>query len=269
MKCKDISKTSKVLIIFLVIPVVFISYKAINILILPFPLVEMEYISETSTFNQKPIDGNLDYNFLEIVPEMVANVKRQIGKSHNNTADIVLSTSEEMFQSPEMIYPICSEQAKYLVFLAKKRGINARVLWLYSHTVAEVYHTHLGWVMIDPSNEEFFMHRNNKSYASVTDLITNFDNYVPLNVISASTGNNRENIEDNSFHVHVYKKQTVIVELEVNDVFKIHLVDRSLLFILKTFFIQMELGGRQWIRPDSERLGNFNLLKIVGSIFRD
>ena len=64
------------------------------------------------------------------------------------------------------------------------------------------------------------MHRNNKSYASVTDLITNFDNYVPLNVISASTGNNRENIEDNSFHVHVYKKQTVFVELEANDILR-------------------------------------------------
>jgi hypothetical protein len=39
--------------------------------------------------------------------------------------------------------------------------------------------------------------------------------------------------------------------------------------ISKTFFIEMELGVRQWLRPDSERLGNFNLLKIVGSIFRD
>ena len=38
--------------------------------------------------------------------------------------------------------------------------------------------------------------------------------------------------------------------------------------ISKTFFIEMELGVRQWLRPDSERLGNFNLLKIVGSIFR-
>jgi hypothetical protein len=90
MKCKDISKTSKVLIIFLVIPVVFISYKAINILVLPFPLVEMKYINDVSVFNQKPIDGNLDYNFQKIVPEMVSNVKRQIGKNHNTTAGKVL-----------------------------------------------------------------------------------------------------------------------------------------------------------------------------------
>ncbi len=268
MKCKDISKTSKVLIIFLVIPVVFISYKAINILILPFPLIEMEYINGVSAFNQKPIDGNIDYNFQKIVPEMVSNVKRQIGKNHNYTAEKILSTSEEMFQSPETIYPICSEQAKYLVYLAKEMGLNARVLWLSGHTVAEVYHTLLGWVMIDPYTERFFMHKDNKSYASVTDLITNYDNYVQLEVISTSTVNNKKNIKANSLR-HVYEKQTVIVELEANDVFKIHLVDRSLLFILKTFFVEMELGGRQWLRPDSERLGNFNLLKIVGSIFRD
>ena len=158
MKCKDILKTSKVLIIFLVIPVVFISYKAINILILPFPFIEMEYINGVSAFNQKPIDGNLDYNFQKIVPEMVSNVRRRIGKdsfwsNDNYTADKVISTSEEMFQSPEMIYPICTEQAKYLVYLAKERGLNARVLWLSGHTVAEVYHTLLGWVMIDPYTE--------------------------------------------------------------------------------------------------------------------
>ena len=122
--------------------------------------------------------------------------------------------------------------------------------------------------MIDPYNEQFFMHRNFKSYASVTDLITNNDNYVQLKVTSALTGNNKKNIEANSSR-YVYENQAVIVELEVDDVYKIHLVARSLPFILKTFFIEMELGGRQWIRPDSERLGNFNLLKIVGSIFRD
>ena len=175
MKCKDISKTSKVLIIFLVIPVVFISYKAINILVLPFPLVEMKYINDVSVFNQKPIDGNLDYNFQKIAPEMVSNVKRQFtrAKYYQSLYNVgLLSTSEEMFQSPEMIYPICSEQAKYLVYLAKENGINARVLWLSGHTVAEVYHTLLGWVMIDPYTERFFMHKDNKSYASVTDLIT-------------------------------------------------------------------------------------------------
>jgi len=268
MKCKKISKTSKVFMVFLVIPVVFISYKAINILILPFPLIEMEYIYDVSAFNQKPIDGNLDYNFQKIVPEMVSNVKRQMGKNHNYTAVKVLSTSEEMFQSPEMIYPICSEQAKYLVYLAKERGINARVLWLCGHTVAEIYHTLLDWVMIDPYKERFFMHKDNKSYASVTDLITSYDNYVQLKVISDSTENNEKIIEINSLR-HIYENQAVIVELEADDVYKIHLVTRSLPFILKTFFIEMELGGRQWLRPDSERLGNFNLLKIVGSIFRD
>ncbi len=268
MECKDISKASKLLIIFLIIPVVFISYKAINILILPFPLVEMEYINGVSAFNQKPIDGNLDYNFQKIVPEMVSNVKIRIGKDHKYPAVKVLSTSEEMFQSPEMIYPICSEQAKYLVYLAKERGINARVLWLSGHTVAEVYHALLGWVMIDPYTERFFMHKDNKSYASVTDLITNYDNYVQLKVISDSTEYNNKNIEDKSLR-RIYEDQVVIVELEADDVYKIHLVTRSLPFMLKTFLIEMELGGRQWLRPDSERLGNFNLLKIVGSIFRD
>ena len=268
MKCKDISRTSKVLIIFLVIPVVFISYKAINILILPFPLIEMEYINGVSAFNQKPIDSNLDYNFQKIVPEMVSNVKIRIGKDHKYPAVKVLSTSEEMFQSPEMIYPICSEQAKYLAYLAKEMGLNARVLWLSGHTVAEVYHTLLGWVMIDPYTERFFMHKDNKSYASVTDLITNYDNYVQFKVISDSTGNSIKNIEDKSLR-RIYENQAVIVELEADDVYKIHLVTRSLPFMLKTFFIEMELGGRQWLRPDSERLGNFNLLKIVGSIFRD
>jgi hypothetical protein len=268
MECKDISKASKLLIIFLIIPVVFISYKAINILILPFPLVEMEYINDVSAFNQKPIDGNLDYNFQKIVPEMVSNVKIRIGKDHKYPAVKVLSTSEEMFQSPEMIYPICSEQAKYLAYLAKERGINARVLWLSGHTVAEVYHTLLGWVMIDPYTERFFMHKDNKSYASVTDLITNYDNYVQLKVISDSTENNKKDIEDNSLR-RIYENQAVIVELEIDDVYKIHVVDRSLPFTLKSFFIEMDLGGRQWLRPDSKRLGNFNLLKIVGSIFRD
>ena len=112
------------------------------------------------------------------------------------------------------------------------------------------------------------MHKDNKSYASVTDLITNYDNYVQLKMISDSTENNKKDIEDKSLR-RIYENQAVIVELEADDVYKIHLVNRSLPFMLKTFFIEMELDGRQWLRPDSERLGNFNLLKIAGSIFRD
>lgn len=263
----------KTLIVVSAVFVLAIGYKSYNIIIQPFPLVSMEHIKSNSDFNKKPVNGNMDFEFQELIPELVAKVRKRVG------ADLpivklpvhrkLISTSTAMHQYPEGIYPICSEHAKYLVYLAKDLGINARVIWMQGHTTAEVFHSRHGWVMVDTYQNQIFKHKQNGAYASVTDLVNNYEDYRLIIPVPGLPIYRAGNIPPPDHSPVVYKNQELIVEIDYDDVYRMPLANRSATFLLKTFFVRMDMHGKQWVRQNSEKVGNLNLQKIINSTYEE
>ena len=65
----------------------------------------------------------------------------------------------------------------------------------------------------------------------------------------------------------VFENQNIIAVMSEEDMYRMSALNRSIPFILRTFFVRAEMRGRQWLRPTSDRLGCFNLWKTMVSLF--
>jgi hypothetical protein len=214
----------------------------------------------------------LDFEFQEIIPGLVAKVRKRIGADLPTVLlpvhDKLVSTSVAMYQYAESINPICSEHAKYFVYLAKEQGFNARVIWLQGHTTAEIFHYKHGWVMVDTYGNQMFRHKQNGAYASVTVLVNNYKDYTLIRPVPRLPNYRAGNIPPGKSLV-IYKNQELIVEIDYNDVYRMPLENRSVTFLLKTFFIGMDMHGKQWVHQNSGKVGNLNLKKIINSTYEE
>ena len=154
-----------------------------NILIRPFPFIDVSYISSIEEFNAPPTRLDVDINLplsIETIKKAVsytklynydqnnkvfsdiqkatAATKRLMGVSQGND---IRALSNALLENPKF-HDGCSEASKVFSIIMQSLGYQARVIWMKGHTVSEVFTEKNGWVLVDVYGNVVF--RNKSQY---------------------------------------------------------------------------------------------------------
>ena len=91
--------------------------------------------------------------------------------SSNTRHQCVAGTSDPI-KVLELGYGCCDETARALKSLWMMAGLDSRICYMTFHTVPEVYYDG-DWHMFDPDQKVFYLEEDNKTIASVEEIVEN------------------------------------------------------------------------------------------------
>ncbi|HPG30437.1 MAG TPA: transglutaminase-like domain-containing protein [bacterium] len=246
-----------------------------------FPFISMKYVYDKKEFNSpESLNYNLmiskfsaDYiknyfqklnlnyaNEYEIIYAIVKFVRKHLKPEYNDISNI-----DAVFKNRDSEYDaICSGYSQLVCAAAQTLGFKSRTIWMQGHTVAEIYFSKSGWVMVDSNGNLIFRNKINNLFASCVDLITDFDSYIPFRIDETINGNDYDYISMNE--TEVFKNNKTAVIIESRSLLSFTSDSRNPLKIVKYLIGHNIAEGMQFVSHNSKKYGNqrFNVVFFFG-----
>ena len=254
----------------------------------PFRFAHMEYIQDINDFNADPtellnkydlelkiplsqVENEQILNFIDrfkdstcIDSEFICDIKQiTIAAQYLqslSSGEILRERFDDFISEDIRFKKICSESSKLAVIFAQSLGYNGRVVWMYGHTVSEIYHPDKGWLMIDTYGNVMF--KRNGEYLSIVDIISDYKNTQPLNIVEANYLKNIDYIVSGYLQneTNVYSKQNLMVILRGGDLLDMRNANRVPSLVFKSILgLNYAIYGIQYVGEERDKVGNFGL----------
>lgn len=264
------------IIIFLITPPAFLYYlKYMNV----FPFITIEHIESIEEFNE--ID-NLSYELElseyseNIINEYFSKMDMDNMSYENIIYEITLFVRENLQHQSNVIhkiapileseepYPaICSGYSKLAVAISNTLGYPARVVWMWGHTVSEIYFADYGWVMVDTNGNVIFRNKQSNKFASIIDLTDNFDDYVPEKIISDEKFLEEDLSPDyleEEDSINVFDDNEIIVVIDADNLMDFDIKSNNLVEIIGYLTGDDIAEGIQYVGKNKINYGNKRLV---------
>jgi hypothetical protein len=258
-----------------------------NIVVRPFPFLDVTYAQRISKFNAAPDDFpiKLEIPLALVAPDAVADetIQSAIGKPLLTKVTIATDYARRLqevstgarirgindaFSRDSAFASVCSESSKVFVAIMQLMGISARVVWMDGHTVSEVWNVD-HWMMVDTYGNLMARDQNGR-FLSVVEITANYDES-QFTRVSAVTGKLIPDYLPDGYlnsQENVYRRQSLYFVVDGEHLFSFHDSTRSVAKVLLSVVdVDPErIGyGVQFVGDDFRKVGNvgINLIRRI------
>ena len=257
-----------------------------NVIIRPFPFIDVSYIISIEEFNAPPIQLDIDIN----LPLSNKTIKKAISytepyndypvndffgdiqKATAATEKLMSFSQGSDFRTISDVLTLntrflsgCSESAKIFSAIMQSLGYQTRVIWMKGHTVPEIFVAKYGWVLVDVYGNVIFQNKFNK-FMSLLSVVENYEEARPQPIVKRKENIYRSWGEDflsNGYFLtsdNAYKGQTLFLIVEGKNLFSFHKNTRIFTKIISSMVSYKSISkAMQYVGKNSEMVGNFGL----------
>lgn len=274
--------SKKLLVYLLLILLIFCGavYSYTNIVIKPFPFIDMRYVTSVEQFNASPgnnglqngINLNIGFslNEKEDLKKYVNKLKTTKGEDlYDDIRSITLasiklmelSKGESIRRQGDLVSEdpryrnICSESSKVAASLAQALGYWSRVVWTNGHTVTEIYDKTYGWILVDTYANVWFKDKNGTPQ-SLLDVRYNYPSISAEKIVSDRDKLYQEFLRRQS----VYYNNNTYVVISGDGLLEFDKKTHQLSYILKSIFNLEDIAhGVQYTGGELAKVGNMGI----------
>jgi len=255
-----VSKFKKRYLLLLVVLLLPISiYTCVKVIHLPFPFIEMSYLSKDEFYKTPVFKNENTQTFDSLYLEIKNSVKLTrdivfVGKG-NQVRD-----KTNILEVDNKFTKICSEASKILHHVLKSKDIISRVVWMNGHTVTEVFTPSTDWFLVDSYGDIVIKNCNGKFLNLKEIKYTDCLDVIDLTNDSNSRVNYKHTDYINSPN-NAFKKQDLYVVINDDYLYDYHYKTKKLKNIIPFVFTSKNnIGeGIQLVKENTKRSGNFGI----------
>ena len=250
-------KRYSIVIIIILLPLSIYTY--FKVIYLPFPFIEMSYLSQDEFYKEPILEKEnikpFDTFYLEI-KNAVKLTRDIVFVGEGNRA----RDRTNILQVDKKFMKICSESSKILHHLLKSKNIISRVVWMNGHTVNEAYHSSIGWFLVDSYGDIII--KNCQGKLLNLEEIKNSDCIEAIDLTNDS--DLRVNYKNTNYlnnPNNVFKKQNLYVVIRDEDLYDYHHKTKEIKNIIPFVFTSKNNIGKgiQMVKKNTNHSGNFGI----------
>lgn len=263
----------------------FIVYAYVNVIVRPFPFLNVIYTRDVTAFNAPPASHAVNMkmsfqksDFSGLAPDRLKSLQGQdllsaIRAATRETRHLQslrpgekIRNAHDIFSSEQGYQSSCSESAKIFTTLMQVIGVPSRVIWMQGHTTSEVWDGD-SWIVVDAHGNMMAQDRRG-SYAGLIEVAGDFDAMQLERIVpeTASGPSILPNFLTAQGQIKAGVKeafaQNLFVVMDVQDMLSYHENTRDVSKILHAGLVPGSVAvgrGMQLLKPESKKAGNFGI----------